>query len=200
MNESHDTHVFCFAYSVHRLIRHALADTCTVSHSCREKRDAVSWTVRSPPVIIATRFCCRVRNNARMERETDENARDTRIIVDREREIIKRNNEKRCNKRFCLVPRRGWRKLMMEADMACGCKLSSRSATVLSSRESTRRRVTGSNVTVKYCYTHIHIGSMQKHRNYPLYEFLSKFPLESIRFVICKNRESRWRKENLFPD
>lgn len=24
MNESHDSHVFCFAYSAHRLIRHAL--------------------------------------------------------------------------------------------------------------------------------------------------------------------------------
>lgn len=89
MNESHDSHVFCFAYSVHRLIRHALPDTCTVSHSCREKRDAVSWTVRSPPaVIIATRFRSRFRSHARcrMERKTDENARDARIITGRDPE------------------------------------------------------------------------------------------------------------------
>lgn len=39
---------------------------------------------------------------------------------------------------------------------------------------------------------------MQKHRNYPLYEFLSKFPFESIRFVIYKNRTRQSIKENLF--
>lgn len=81
MNESHDSHVFCFAYSVHRLIRHALADThapCRIP--ARERSAMLSRELRSISPRLLHRFCRRFRSH---ERNTDENARDTRINTGR---------------------------------------------------------------------------------------------------------------------
>lgn len=65
MNESHDSHVFCFAYSVHRLIRHALADThapCRIP--ARERSAMLSREPRSISPRLLHRFCRRFRSRA----------------------------------------------------------------------------------------------------------------------------------------
>lgn len=58
MNESHDSHVFRFAYSVHRLIRRALPDTCTVLRGF----DAVVISIPVLETVLGNRYFLPAKN------------------------------------------------------------------------------------------------------------------------------------------